>query len=72
LNIMGQVHGRDDAEGVLIDRRVTHDQLADIVGSTRQWVTTTLDRWQKDQVILIRGRMIVIRRPDTLEDLAES
>jgi len=72
LKIMGQVHGRDDAEGVLIDRRVTHDQLADIVGSTRQWVTTTLDRWQKDQVILIRGRMIVIRKPDTLEDLAES
>ena len=72
LKIMGQVHGRDDAEGVLIDRRVTHDQLADIVGSTRQWVTTTLDRWQKDQVILIRGRMIVIRKPDRLEDLAES
>ena len=72
LKIMGQVHGRDDAEGVLIDRRVTHDQLADIVGSTRQWVTTTLDRWQKDEVILIRGRMIVIRKPDRLEDLAES
>jgi len=72
LKILGQVHGREEDGGVLIDRRVTHDQLADIVGSTRQWVTTTLDRWQKDEIIVIRGRMIVILESDTLEDLAES
>ncbi len=70
LKIMAQVHGRDDAEGVLIDRRVTHDQLADIVGSTRQWVTTTLDRWQKDKVISTKDRMITVLRSDILEDLS--
>ena len=70
LKIMAQVHGREEDDGLLIDRRVTHDQLADIVGSTRQWVTTTLDRWQKDKTIVIRGRMIVVLEPDTLEDLS--
>ena len=71
LTIMAQVHGREEESGgLLIDRRVTHDQLADIVGSTRQWVTTTLDRWQKDGIIALQGRKIVILKGDTLEGLS--
>ncbi|MEQ9555140.1 MAG: Crp/Fnr family transcriptional regulator [Rhodospirillales bacterium] len=70
LKIMAQVHGREKGNGLLIDRRVTHDQLADIVGSTRQWVTITLDRWQKDKVISTKDRMITVLRSDTLEDLS--
>lgn len=70
LTILGQVHGREEGAGLLIDRRVTHDQLADIVGSTRQWVTTTLDRWQKDGVIALDGRKIVILKGDALEALS--
>lgn len=70
LTIMGQVHGKEVSAGLLIDRRVTHDQLADIVGSTRQWVTTTLDRWHKDGVIALDGRKIVILREETLENLS--
>ena len=70
LTILGQVHGREEGLGLLIDRRVTHDQLADIVGSTRQWVTTTLDRWQKEGIIALDGRRIVILQQDRLANLS--
>lgn len=70
LMIMAQVHGQEEEMGLLINRRVTHDQLADIVGSTRQWVTTTLDKWQKEEVICFQKRMIMIKQAEELENLA--
>ena len=71
LLIMGETQGREIEGRLRLDRRVTHDQLAVIVGSTRQWVTTTLDRLQKDGVIVIEGRVITIERVDVLRSMAE-
>lgn len=70
LLIMGETQGREVDGRLRLDRRVTHDQLAVIVGSTRQWVTTTLDRLQKDNVISIEGRLISIERVDVLRSMA--
>ena len=70
LLIMGETQGREEAGRLRLDRRVTHDQLAVIVGSTRQWVSTTLDRLQKDGVITIEGRTILIERVDVLRSMA--
>ncbi|MGY9000862.1 MAG: helix-turn-helix domain-containing protein [Rhodospirillales bacterium] len=52
-----------------MNRRVTHYQLANIVGSTRQWVSTTLEKWQTDDIIVLRDRRIDICRVDLLNDL---
>lgn len=57
---------RDDGVNLVVDRRITHEQLATIVGSTRQWVTTTLARFQKQQIIRIERDVIHIDRPDEL------
>jgi CRP/FNR family cyclic AMP-dependent transcriptional regulator len=43
-----------------VSRRITHDQLASIVGSTRQWVTTTLARFQKAGHIGVKRNAIVV------------
>lgn len=72
LLIMGETQGHEVDGRLRLDRRVTHDQLAVIVGSTRQWVTTTLDRLQKDNVISIQGRLITIERADVLRSMAGS
>ncbi len=49
-----------------IDRKITHEQLAGIIGSTRQWVTATLARYQRRGIIKISDDRIVIVQPDTL------
>lgn len=72
LLIMGETQGREEAGRLRLDHRVTHDQLAVIVGSTPQWVSTTLDRLQKDGVITIEGRIILIERVDVLRSMASA
>jgi CRP/FNR family transcriptional regulator, cyclic AMP receptor protein len=68
LIILGEVYGRREGNRLTIQRKVTHDQLASIVGVTRQWVTTTLDRFEKKGIISVGRQMIVIERPDLLLD----
>ncbi len=46
LLILAEVD-RKPGQRMVVSRRITHDQLASIVGSTRQWVTMTLARFQK-------------------------
>jgi CRP/FNR family cyclic AMP-dependent transcriptional regulator len=68
LIILGEVYGRRDGNRLTIQRKVTHDQLASIVSVTRQWVTTTLDRFEKRGIISVGRQTIVLERPDLLLD----
>jgi CRP/FNR family transcriptional regulator, cyclic AMP receptor protein len=69
LVILGEVYGRREANRLVVERKVTHDQLAHIVGVTRQWVTITLDRFQKKGIISVGRQTLAIERPDLLLDL---
>ncbi len=51
-----------------IDRKITQEQMANIVGSTRQWVTNTLSRFQKKGLILIGKKTITILNSQGLTD----
>jgi CRP-like cAMP-binding protein len=70
LIILGEIYGRAEqslgANRLVVQRRITHDQLANIVGVTRQWVTATLDRFQKRGIISVGRQTITIERPDLL------
>lgn len=66
LVIMGEVYGRNEGNRLIVHRRVTYDQLATIVGATRQWVTMTLDRFQKQGIISVDRQSIAIERLDLL------
>jgi CRP-like cAMP-binding protein len=66
LVLLADNHGRRDGNRLVIDRKLTHDQIATIVGSTRQWVTMTLDKFQKKGVISVSRQQIVIERYDLL------
>lgn len=59
---MDQTPGRP----LTVSRRITHDQLASIVGSTRQWVTTTLARFQRAGHIGIERNAIHVLEPEAL------
>lgn len=58
----------DPASGktITLDQRVTHEQLASIVGSTRQWVTSTLNRFQGLGLIRVERGTIIVDDPDGL------
>ncbi|MFN3622761.1 MAG: Crp/Fnr family transcriptional regulator [Hyphomicrobium sp.] len=64
LLILSDGAGSGDARR--IDRNITHEQLAGIIGSTRQWVTATLARFQNRGLILISDDHIAVVQPDAL------
>ncbi len=66
LLIMARLDGRTDDAGLLIDRKITHEQIASIVGSTRQWVTMTLKRFENGGLIQIKRNTIVLLKPNEL------
>jgi CRP-like cAMP-binding protein len=70
LIILSETCGRPDAGRRVIERRITHSELASIIGATRQWVTTTLDRFQQQGILSVGRQTIVVERPDLLARLA--
>lgn len=66
LIILASVDGKPQHSKMIVDQRITREQLAAIVGSTRQWVTSTLSRFQRSGSISIDRNAIIINDPDEL------
>lgn len=66
---LSELYGLPDGEAIVINRKVTHDQIAAMVGSTRQWVTMMLKRFQAKRIVSIEGSVIRIERLDLLEQI---
>ena len=64
--------GRVTPRGVRLDLRLTHQELADMVGAVRESVTVALGSLAKQRVLSIRDRTILIRNdgdsPDAPDD----
>jgi CRP-like cAMP-binding protein len=56
--------GRVTPEGVRLDLRVTHQELADMVGAARESVTVAFGRLQDQGEIELRRRTVIIRHMD--------
>lgn len=56
--------------GVLIDLKLTNDDLAAIAGVSRQFINSTLQDLRKRGVIAGRRHSVVVVRPDELQALA--
>src|SRR5215218_1402596 len=57
---LGERFGEDDREDVLIDVRLTHQDLANMIASTREAVSKVMSELQRDGVIETRNRRIAI------------
>jgi len=55
--------GRVTPEGVRLDLRLTHQELANMVGAVRESVTLALGRLAEQDEVTVRNRTLVIRRP---------
>jgi len=61
--------GKECKEGVLLDVHLTHKELADMVGTCRQTMTTILSQLKKENHIKLQGRKIVVPSIIVLEQM---
>lgn len=65
-------HGIRDAHGTIIDLRITHQELAEMVGTSRETVTRVMARLKEQGIIEIDQRRITLLDPKSLLQSAES
>lgn len=66
LLILASIDSKSVDGRMAVSSRITHEQLASIVGATRQWVTSMLARFQSQGLIRIEDRTIVILKANEL------
>jgi len=49
---------------------LTHEELANLAGTSRETVTRALGKFQKDKLIEVRGSSVIILAPERLNELA--
>ena len=63
---LAEKYGRFTTEGVFIDIKLSHQELASIIGSTRETVTVLLGELQDERCIDIQKRHIILRKAQLL------
>ena len=59
LIILSYNNGEKTPEGVVINHKLTHQDIADMAGLTRETVTRVLDRLQKDgEIEVLKNKLI--------------
>jgi CRP-like cAMP-binding protein len=63
---LGERFGEGNGSGTLIDVRLTHQDLANMIASTREAVSKVMSEFQRDGLIESRNRRVVIVDGDAL------
>lgn len=66
---LGQDYGVDDARGTLVAVKVTHQEMANLIGSTRETVSLTLSQFKREKLITTEGRKIILTDHSGLQAL---
>jgi len=57
--MLSDKYGEKTAEGVTLNIRLTHQEIAEMTGMTRETVTRMIDKWQKDgEISVLKNRFI--------------
>jgi len=68
LLILADTYGRHEGSDIIVDRTITYEQVASIVGATRQWITQSFDRMQAEGVVTVSRKEITIHDVSKLEE----
>jgi CRP/FNR family transcriptional regulator, cyclic AMP receptor protein len=66
LDTLCELYGMPTDHGIMINTPFTHEDLAAMVGASRQWVTMALDRFQERGVLKLGMRRIEVLHRDRL------
>lgn len=67
---MAREEGIPDQEGIVLKMGLTHEELATLINSTRQTVTTILNRFEKDKLIRLDKKKLIITNLEELERIS--
>ena len=63
-------HGLPDTRGVLINLKITHQELAEMVGTSRETVSRTIANLRKLGILKVDGRRLILIDPKALASLS--
>ena len=62
-------YGRPVARDIRLDIRLTHQEMADMIGATRQTVTAVMSELRRKGVLYVEDHFICVRRPELLQGM---
>ena len=60
----------DDSRGTLVALKITHQEMANLIGSTRETVSLTLAQFKRKGLISTDGRKVILADREGLRALA--
>jgi CRP-like cAMP-binding protein len=66
---LAEEYGVEDSRGTLVALKITHQELANLIGSTRETVSLTLSTFKKKKLICTEGRKVIISDAESLKAL---
>ena len=67
---LGHDHGIADERGLIVGLKITHQEMANLIGSTRETVSLTLSQFKRKGLIHTDGRKVILTDPEGLKALA--
>jgi len=67
---LGHEHGISDQRGTVVGLKITHQEMANLIGSTRETVSLTLSQFKRKGLIQTEGRKVILADPEGLKALA--
>jgi CRP/FNR family transcriptional regulator, cyclic AMP receptor protein len=67
---LGQEHGISDIRGIVVGLKITHQEMANLIGSTRETVSLTLSQFKRKGLIQTEGRRVILADQEGLKALA--
>ena len=67
----GNICGVETEGSIMIDKKFTHQDLADMIGATRQRVTEALNNFVRDGLIQCDGRKMILLDPKRLSAIIQ-
>jgi CRP-like cAMP-binding protein len=66
---LAQEYGVEDSRGTMVALKITHQELANLIGSTRETVSLTLSQFKRKRLICTEGRKVIISDSEALKAL---
>ncbi|MGD0836999.1 MAG: Crp/Fnr family transcriptional regulator [Polyangia bacterium] len=67
---LGSEHGIEHRRGLVLDLKITHQEMANLIGSTRETVSLTLSQFKRKGYVSTEGRRVILSDREGLRALA--
>ena len=67
---LGTEHGVENKKGLVLGLKITHQEMANLIGSTRETVSLTLSQFKRKGFIATEGRRLILADTEGLRALA--